>query len=141
MIYENSAGNLSLSNKFSSLDFSTFTSVKLYPKATIDEPKNYVFTMGCYGSGVTTGANTGSMSLTWIDAGTNIQTANAIAYTAGNYITAAAGGLTVALTNKRFNTQGMKAFYSFSLTSTLALSESTRIYFNFHFKLSSQLDN
>ena len=113
---------MTLSSKFSYLDLSSFSSVKLYPKATIDDPKSYLFTMGCYGSGVTTGANTGSMSLTWIDGGSNVQTATPIAYSAANYRAAAAGGLTVALTGKRFNTQGMKAFYTFSLVSTQALT-------------------
>lgn len=97
--------------------------------------------MGCYGSGVPTGTNTTAMSLAWIDAGSNVQTATSISYSAAGYTAAASSALTVALTNKRFNTQGMKAFYSFSLTSTSPLTESTRIYFNFHFRLSSLLDN
>lgn len=97
--------------------------------------------MGCYGSSVTNAINMSPMTLTWIDGASNVQTANSLTYSASNYRTAASAGLTVALTNKRFNTQGMKAFYSFSLTSTQALTSSTRIYFNFHFKLSSRLDN
>lgn len=140
MIYENNQGALTLSNKWSYFDFTSFSAVKLYPKYTIDTPNNYLFTMGCYGSGVSSGANTNAMTLAWVDAASNVQTATNIP-NPGTYTTAAPNTLTVAVQSRRFNTQGMKAFYSFSLTSTLALTESTRIYFNFHFKLSSMLDN
>jgi hypothetical protein len=140
MVFQNQSGLLTLSNLWATLDLSNFASVKLYPKQTISTPNSYIFTLGCYGSGVPTGAVTTSMSLSWIDAGTSVQTATAITYPS-TYTTAAPSTLTVSLTNKRFNTQGMKAFYSFSLLSTQNLTASTRIYFNFHFKLSSQLDN
>lgn len=61
------------------------------------------------------------MSLVWIDSGTNVQTATQIAAPT-TLTTAAPTSLSVTLTNKRFNTQGMKAFYSFSITSTQALT-------------------
>lgn len=141
MVYENNQGTLQLSSKFSQLTFSSFSAVDLSPKATIDEPKNYLFTMACYGSGVTSGANTTPMTLAWVDSGSNVQTATNIAYVSSNYVAAAPSTLSVVRTHKRFNTQGMKGFYSFSLTSSQALTESTRIYFNFNFQVSSKYDN
>jgi hypothetical protein len=80
------------------------------------------------------------MTLAWVDAGVNVQSATAIT-NPSTYTTAAPSTLVVSLTTKRFNTQGMKALYSFTLTTTQALTASTRIYFDFHFRLSSQLDN
>lgn len=82
--------------------------------------------MGCYGSSVpsmTNTSNTSSMTLSWIDSSSvsAVQTATPIP-APSTYTASAPTSLTVAITNKRFNTQGMKAFYSFSLTSTQALT-------------------
>ncbi len=140
MVYQNQSGILTLSSLWKSLDFSSFSGVTLRPKQTINSPNSYIFTLGCYGSGVQTGAVTTSMSLAWVDAGVNVQSATAIT-NPSTYTAAAPSTLVVSLTTKRFNTQGMKALYSFTLTTTQALTASTRIYFDFHFRLSSQLDN
>ena len=121
MIYENNQGALTLSNKWSWFDFTSFSSVKLYPKYTIDTPNNYLFTMGCYGSGVSSGSNTNAMTLSWVDGGANVQTATNIA-NPSTYTTAAPNTLTVTVQDRRFKTQGMKAFYSFVLTSTQPLT-------------------
>lgn len=77
--------------------------------------------MACYGSGTSTGTNTNAMTLSWVDGGSNVQTATALTYPA-TYTTAAPNTLTVSVQSRRFNTQGMKAFYSFILTSSQALT-------------------
>ena len=57
-----------------------------------------------------------------------------------SYTTAASGTVTAALQTKRFITEGMKAFYTFSLNVNTALDVNSRIYFDFHFNLGSRLD-
>lgn len=138
MVYENNTGTLTLSSKFKSLDLSSFSQVKLYSKKTIEDPRLFSFALGCFGSAVPSLSNTTSLSLSWIDGTNTVQSATSLA--AASY-TSAASTLTASLSTKRFNTEGMKAFYSFSITSGQALTEKTRFYFNFHFGLNSKLDN
>lgn len=68
--------------------------------------------------------NTSNMMLSWMDTSSvsAIQTATDIVAPTTYTTAAPTSTLAVTLTNKRFNTQGMKAFYSFSLTSTQALT-------------------
>ena len=73
-IFENVDGVLTLSNKWSHLDLSSFSAIRLYPKAEFTDPSAYTFTMGCYGAGVPTSAS--NMQLFWIDNGAYLQTAN-----------------------------------------------------------------
>lgn len=78
--------------------------------------------MACYGSGVTSAVNQSPMTLAWVDGGANVQSATNIPYSAASYTAVAPSTLSVVRTHKRFNTQGMKGFYSFSLTSSQALT-------------------
>lgn len=139
IVYENQQGNLVLSNKWATINLASFATVQLSPKQLINDPNTYLFTMKCYGAGVPGGSNTTSMTLSWVDNGVNIQTATSIAYPS-TYTTAASTSLTATLDSKKFNTQGMKAFYTFTITTSL-LTATSRIYINFPFTLSSRLDN
>ena len=52
-IYEVSdEGAITLSSKWDSLDFNSFTSIKLKPKEEIDDPASYLFRFSCFGSAV-----------------------------------------------------------------------------------------
>lgn len=140
IVYENQQGNLVLSSKWATIDLSSFATVQLRPKKLINDPNTYLFTMKCYGAGAPGGSNTTSMTLNWVDNSVNIQTATSIAYPSTTYTTAATTSLTATLDSKKFNTQGMKAFYTFTITTSL-LTATSRIYINFPFTLSSRLDN
>lgn len=139
MVYENQLGNQVLSSLWSTINLGSFATVQLYPKNLINDPNTYLFTMKCFGAGTPGGSNTTAMSLNWIDNSINIQTATSISYPT-SYTSAASTGLTATLSSKNFNTQGMKAFYTFTIT-TSSLSATSRIYINFPFTLSSKLDN
>ena len=97
--------------------------------------------MKCYGGAVPDGTNTVSMTLSWRDANINVQTATSIAYSSLTLSNAPATSATISFNAKRFNTQGMKALYSFQISSPSALTASARFYFDFHMMLSPYLDH
>ena len=102
--------------------------------------------MKCYGGATPSGSNTTDMTIDWRDTSTsssNLQTAPNIPYSSLTHDTAPLSTATISIqTNgKRFNTQGMKAFYSFQISSPTALTSAARFYFDFHMKLSPYLDN
>ena len=102
--------------------------------------------MKCYGGASPSGSNTTDMTIDWRDSSTgssNVQTAPNIAYNSLTHDNAPVSTATISIqTNgKRFNTQGMKAFYSFQVSSPTALTSAARFYFDFHMKLSPYLDN
>ena len=95
--------------------------------------------MKCYGAGVPTGGNDTDMSLVWKDAGVNLQTATPVS--PPTYDLPATGTVTATLTTKRFVSEGMKSFYTFSIVVADAdLNENSRIYFDFHMNVGSKLD-
>lgn len=79
------------------------------------------------------------MSLIWKDSSADVQTATALAIP-NNYVAPGSGTVTASLTTKRFVSEGMKAFYTFSISANVALDENSRIYFNFHMNVGSKLD-
>lgn len=99
--------------------------------------------MQCYGSGVPTGGDTTKMELYWKDYSYSttytIQTATQVSLPT-TYIPAASGTVNAALPTKRFDSQGMKAFYTFSLSASSELDVNSRIYFDFHFNVGGKLD-
>lgn len=139
LVFENANNVLTLSDKWKQLDLSTLSSVKLYPKVEIEDPSSILYTMKCYGSGVPTGVNTSSMQLIWKDSTADVQTATSLSLPS-NYVASASGTVSASLTTKRFVSEGMKAFYTFSISANVALDENSRIYFNFHMNVGSKLD-
>lgn len=112
-----------MSNKWSYFDLSSFSAARLNPKSNIDEIKDYSFVLACYGSGTSSGAVTTSLGLSWKDPSTGSGIQNAVSISnPSTFTTAAPNTLTVSLTTKRFNTAGMKAFYTFSISSTISLT-------------------
>ena len=99
--------------------------------------------MKCYGGASPTGTDTTSMTIKWEDASIDVQTAPDIPYNSLSHATAPVSSATISIqTNgKRFNTQGMKAFYSFQISSPTELNSTARFYFDFHMMLSPYLDN
>ena len=97
--------------------------------------------MKCYGGGIPTGSNTTSMSMSWRDLSLDVQTAPDLAYSSLTLAGAPPTTATIAFDAKRFNTQGMKALYSFRVNSPSALTASARFYFDFHMMLSPYLDH
>ena len=99
--------------------------------------------MQCYGAGVPTGTNTTALQLYWKDYSYSttytIQTATVISFPT-TYLDPASGTVTASLSAKRFESQGMKAFYTFSLSASDALDVNSRIYFDFHFNVGGKLD-
>ena len=140
LVYENNDGVLTLSSKWKKLDFTSFPIAKLYSKETIDEPASYLFNMKCIGAGVPTGPAANNMALKWRDGSNDVQIASSISMP--NYIPATTGSYTInpSIHTKRFKSQGMKAFYTFTLQASQDLDENSRIYFDFNFNLNSRLD-
>ena len=97
--------------------------------------------MKCYGGAIPTGSNTTDLTLAWRDASNNVQSATNIAYTSLTLDPTPATTATISFNAKRFNTQGMKALYSFAISSPSTLTSSARFYFDFHMMLSPYLDH
>ena len=97
--------------------------------------------MKCYGGGIPTGSNQTSMALVWRDSSYDVQTASSIAYSTLTHSAAPVNTATISFNAKRFNTQGMKALYSFQISSPVALTSAARFYFDFHMNLSPYLDH
>lgn len=134
---------MTLSSAWQSLVLSNFAAVTLSPKAEISNPSSIVYKMQCYGGATPTGVNTTSMTSNWKDGSDIVQTAPTIA---NSSLSLSAdpdptNTATIAINAKRLNTQGMKALYSFQVTSPVALTSAARFYFNFHMNLSPSLDH
>lgn len=97
--------------------------------------------MQCYGGGIPSGSNQTDMTISWIDNGNTVQTTSPIAYSSQTLSSAPPTTATISFNVKRFNTMGMKALYSFTVSSPVALTSSARLYFDFHLRLSPYLDN
>ncbi len=137
-----SASSLALSSGWKSLSLSSFSSVTLTPKAEISNPSSIVYKMQCYGGGIPTGGSTSDITAKWQDpAGSNVQIAPIVAYSSLTLAADAPTTATFTFDNKRFNTAGMKALYSFRITSPVDLTSASRFYLDFHMKLSSYLDH
>jgi hypothetical protein len=145
VVYEGAnSTSLSLSSAWKSLSLSNFASVTLTPKAEISNPSSIVYKMQCYGGGIPTGSNTTAMALSWIDAGSTVQSAANLAFSSLASISASSTPpttATLAFNARRFKTAGMKALYSFQVSSPVALTASARFYFDFHMSLSPYLDH
>lgn len=142
MVYEGaSLSNLTLSSAWKTLTLSNFASITLTPKAEVSNPSSVIYKMKCFGGGIPTGSNTTSMTMNWRDASISVQTATSLAYSSLTLTTAPPTTATIAFDAKRFNTQGMKALYSFRVSSPSALTASARFYFDFHMMLSPYLDH
>lgn len=140
LVYEGtSAASLTLSSAWKFLDLSPFSNVYLTPKAEITNPASIVYKMQCYGGGIPAATGT-DISGKWIDSA-DVQTAPNIAYSSLTLAAAAPSTSTIGFDAKRFNTAGMKALYSFAVSSPVALTSSARFYFDFHMKLSPYLDH
>jgi hypothetical protein len=131
---------MSLSSAWQTLTLSSFTSVVLTPKAEISLPSTIIYSMNCYGGGVPDGNSTTAMGLTWQDGGSTVQGPASISYNGGSYIAKTASTATQSI-SKKFNTPGMKALYSFTVTCSSALTANSRFYLTFPMVLSSKLDN
>ena len=94
--------------------------------------------MKCFGSSVPTTSAT-SMSLSWMDGGIGVQVATPIAPVA-TYLADTLQSFTFATVYKRFRTQGFKSLYTFSIVAPFTMNQNSRIYLNFHSKISSRLD-
>jgi hypothetical protein len=94
--------------------------------------------MKCFGGSVPTTSAT-SMSLSWVDNGVGVQVATPIAPVT-TYLAATLPSFTFATVYKRFRTQGFKSLYTFSVTAPFAMNQNSRIYLDFHSKISSRLD-
>jgi len=144
LVYEGqNTSVMSLSSAWKSLTLGTFSSVTLSPKAEISNPSSIIYQMNCFGGGIPTGTNTSSMTISWNDLqtpGVSLQTASGIALSSYTLSNAAPTTATLTFNAKRFNTAGMKALYSFAVTSPVTLSSSARFYFDFHMLLSPYLD-
>jgi hypothetical protein len=80
------------------------------------------------------------MTIAWRDNSMDVQTATNIAFTSFNLSDAPATTASLGFSVKRFNTVGMKALYSFAVSSPVALTSAARFYFDFHMQLSPYLD-
>ena len=126
-IYElDDAGSPTLSAKWSHIDFSNFASVRLYPKAEFEDPASYLFQFSCFGAAAPT-TNTTDMSLVWQDTSGTMQTATSMPDSSLTLLPDSTASLTASIQAKRFTNQGMKAFYTFQITSAVAMDEVTRI--------------
>lgn len=117
----------------------SLNNVELKAKSEINNPKSFSFTMKCIGSGVSDETNTTAMALSWKDSADIVQQASAINQIT-TYTTPPGSSLSVTLT-KKFVTQGFKSFYKFVISTSTPLDQNSRIYFDFHMKLSSRLDS
>lgn len=97
--------------------------------------------MTCYGGGIPTGSNTTDISAAWIDAGATVQSAPSIQHSSLTLSSSPPSPATISFNAKRLNTAGMKALYSFQISSPVALTSDARFYFDFHMNLSPYLDN
>ena len=141
LVYEGAnASSMSLSSSWQTITLSSFGSVILTPKAEIDIPNSLLYSMNCYGGGVPDGNSTTAMSLSWIDTAITIQGPASISYNSSAYISKTAFTVTQSIT-KRFNTPGMKALYSFTVSCSSPLTANSRFYFTFPMILNSRLDN
>jgi hypothetical protein len=142
MVYEGSNSSvMSLSSAWSTLTLSNFASVTLTPKAEISNPSSIVYKMQCYGGGIPTGSNTTDISVSWRDSSNTVQSATNIAYSSLTLSSSPVTTATISFNARRFKTQGMKALYSFQISSPVALTPSARFYFDFHMNLSPYLDH
>ena len=114
MVYEGpNTTSLSLSSAWQRITLNNFASVTLTPKAEISNPSSIVYKMKCYGGGIPDGTNNTALTLNWRDSSNNVQTASSIAWSSLNLSSAPSTSATISFNAKRFNTQGMKALYSF----------------------------
>lgn len=97
--------------------------------------------MRCFGGGVTDKTITSAMGGLWRDTSVSLQTAAGISYVAASYTTGFPNTATIAIDHKRFRTSGFKSLYSFDVTCNAALTSSAVFYLDFHFSMSSYLDN
>jgi hypothetical protein len=142
LIYQGSnSTSMTLSTNWRYLSFSSFTSVTLTPKTEIATPANILYQMNCYGSGVPTSGNQSPMTLKWVDNTVSVQTANPISFILANYPSGYSKTATLSITYKRFATAGCKSLYSFAVSTNIALTQNSRLYFDFHMSFSSMLDN
>lgn len=78
LIYENTNGTLVLSRTWKTLTVADLAAVTVSPKQQISNPNSIKYTMQCYGTGVPTGSNTTSMSLSWRDNNLDVQVGTSI---------------------------------------------------------------
>ena len=141
LIYEGqNSSAMSLSSAWKSLTLSDFSASTLAPKAEISNPSSIIYKMSCFGGGIPSGGNTTDMTIAWKDDSNVVQTASNIAYTSITLSSAPPTTATLTFNVKRFNTAGMKALYSFAVTSPVVLNTAARFYFDFHMLLSPYLD-
>lgn len=141
LIYEGqNVSSLKLSSAWKSLTLSNFASATLTPKTEISNPSSILYQMNCFGGGIPTASNSTDMTIAWRDGGNTVQTASNIALSSLTLSTAPPTTAAISSNAKRFNTVGMKALYSLSVTSPVILTSSARFYFDFHMMLSPYLD-
>jgi hypothetical protein len=136
VVYSN--GTSTLSSLWKKLDLTTLTSAKLYSKSEISNPASMLFNLVCYGGGMSDNTNTNNMTLKWWDGAYTLQTATQIAPLTFTSMSAFSTSPTLSI--KRFNSEGSLAFYEFSITSSAALDQNARIYFEFPYKIPASLN-
>ncbi len=142
LIYENSlngsSSSASLSRAWNTLAISNLATVTLSPKSEISVPNSLKYTMRCMGTGVPISGSTTSMSLAWRDSADNVQVATGIAPT--TYLAATNTAFTFTIEQKRFRSEGFKAYYTFKIITGAGLTQNSRFIFDFHSRISSRLD-
>jgi len=136
VIYPN--GSSYPSTLWKTLTLTPLTSVKLYSKLEISNPASMLFYMTCYGGGMPDNTISSNLALQWQDGSYVLQTATPIApvtFTPVNSFTTIP-----TLSNKRFNTAGAMAFYSFSIKTAASLTQNARIYFEFPYMIPASLN-
>ena len=88
--------------------------------------------MQCYGGGIPTGANSSDLTVAWKDATNSVQTAPNLQYSSLTLSASPATTAMISVNVKRVSTAGMKAMYSFQVSSPVALTASAMFYFDFH---------
>jgi hypothetical protein len=87
---------------------------------------------------MTDNSNTLSVSAVWTDSSSNIQTsASNISYISS---TPVLNFSTLSLLYKRFNTQGMLGYYTFSLSADIVIDSNSRFYFQFPYSIMSSFN-
>lgn len=136
VVYAN--GSTTPSSLWKSFDMTSLSSAKLYSKSEIVNPASMLFNLMCYGGGMSDNSNTNNLTLQWVDGAYTLQTATQIAPV--SFLASSPFSTSPTLSNKRFNTVGSMAFYEFSITSTAALDQNARIYFEFPYKIPAGLN-
>lgn len=124
-----------VSTLWKKFDLTSLASAKLYSKAEITNPNSMLFSLVCYGGSMPDGSTATSMSLKWVDSSYDLQTSSTLASPA--FVASSAFSTAPTLPVKRFNVQGSLGFYCFQITSSAALDQNSRIYFEFPFKIPS----